>query len=271
MSATAIASLGDKLPPELADEERGTGGQLSDRGDELGACVCVRRIVDERADVVGAQVVQPDARDAVEAREPGKRVGELTTDLLARLAEAGDDEHARPGRRSCQPGEQEQRLAVRPVDVLGHEQQRAPLAEPAEEAADGRLQQEAVGRRVRSGRGLRRGREPRERGQQPRQGCAVVGERGAKSVGIADAQEELEPLEERLVRHRHGRVRHAVADDRAALRRLVCELAHQPRLASARLAAEEDETAFAALGALEQRSGASPSRVRDRRTETATT
>ena len=80
-----------------------------------------------------------------------------------------------------------------------------------------------------------------------------VAEALRERVGIADAQQELEPLPQRLVRRADRGVGGAVEHEHAARRRLVRELAHEPRLAAAGLGREQHEAALAALGPLEQR------------------
>ena len=128
------------------------------------------------------------------------------------------------------------------------------------------LEQVAVGLGVAGG--WRPGRSASELGHEPRQHLAAA-EAALERLGVADAQQELEPLPQRLVRRADRRVRGAVEHEHAARRRLVRELAHEPRLAAAGLAASSTSAALAALGPLEQRAQRRQLARRGRRTGTA--
>ena len=72
-------------------------------------------------------------------------------------------------------------------------------------------------------------------------------ERRAQLVGIGGSRQVVERLDERPVRRAHDGVARAVEDERAVARRLGGELADEPALARARLAAEQDDPASLAL------------------------
>ena len=257
-----------QVAPELAEEQRRAAGQLADRGGELRRRLRVGRGADERADLVVAEPAEREPRHAVEARQVGERVRERGPDLLAAVAVGRDDEQPRLGSRPREPAEQVQRLAVGPVDVVGDEQQRLQRGSSRRSSSDRRaLEQVAVGLRVARRHG--RAGEPLELGHEPRQHLAAVAEALRERVGLADAEQELEPLPQRLVRRADDRVRGAVEHEHAARGRLVRELAHEPRLAAARLAREQHEPALAAPRRARAASAAPPARSRGRRTGTA--
>ena len=83
--------------------------------------------------------------------------------------------------------------------------------------------------------------QTRELGHEPRQRLAAAPRHSPSASGVADPQQELEPLPQRLVRRAHRGVGDPVADEHPACGRLVRELAHQPRLPAAGLAAEQHE------------------------------
>ena len=201
------------------------------------------------------EIAERNLRHAFQARELGQRVGVLAFDLR-RLPQGGDDEHWRLRSHAGETREKQQRLAVRPVDVFDHQQQRTQAAEPAHELGDRGLKQVAVDRRVRtrrrrlpSGQGCKRWRDP---GDQLAAVADTVGERRR----VADTEQEVEPLPQRLVGHRHRRVGGAVTDEHTGGGGLVRELTHEPCLAGARLADQKHRAALAALGTLEQRTRA---------------
>ena len=163
--------------------------------------------------------------------------------LLAPVAIGGNDEHPRLRRRAREPAQELQRLAVGPVQVVGDEQQRPDATEPAAAAPPPR----SAGRSGRSsgspaavaGAPVRRASSGTSRAAASGAAPRHVRER----VGLADAQQELEPLAQRLVRRADGRVRGAVEDEhargrrprgRARARAASCRRRPRPRAAPAR-------------------------------------
>ena len=169
-----------------------------------------------------------------------------------------------------QVAEQEQRRRVGPVAVLEHQQQRAAGADAAEQVGDRGVQAMALGVGV--------GRHGRRQLADP---AGEVGHAGAR----ARRRRRRAP---RAARRRRSRGRAARAPRRTA--RTACgrprrrrrrapatpsaaascgQLAHEPALARARLAAEQDDAAALALGARHQRAERARARRRARRTETS--
>ncbi len=107
------------------------------------------------------------------------------------------------------------------------------------------------------GVGLDRRREPAdarvEIGQQPGQLAAAGAERGAQVGGLHRPRELVERLHERPVGRAHDRIAGAVEHAHALACRLARELAHQPALAGARLAPEQDDMASFAVRQRHQR------------------
>jgi hypothetical protein len=125
------------------------------------------------------------------------------------------------------------------VPVLEHEEHRPPPAHGREQVGHRRVEAVALGVGVRLD-GLRAHRQLR---QQPRQLSAGRAERGLQLLRVDLAGEVVERLHERPVRRVHDRVARAVEHERAAGRRLAGELAHEPALARARLAADDHHPA----------------------------
>ena len=79
--------------------------------------------------------------------------------------------------------------------------------------------------------------------EQPRELTAAGAERGAQLIRLDGPREAVERLNERAVRSVHDLVAGAVQDARAGACRLGRELANEPALARAGLAADEHDTA----------------------------
>ena len=94
-----------------------------------------------------------------------------------------------------------------------------------------------------SGSARRRGRGLAEIGQEPRE---LPAERGGE-VGAEGADELVERLDERPVGRVQHRVAGAIEHERPVLRRAGGELAHEPALARAGLAAEQHDAAVLAV------------------------
>ena len=92
-----------------------------------------------------------------------------------------------------------------------------------------------------------------EVGKQPGELAAAGAERGAQLVGLGGPRELVERLDEGPVGRAHLRVAGAVEDERAVVRRLGGELAHEPALARAGLAAQQDHAAALPVGARHER------------------
>ena len=87
----------------------------------------------------------------------------------------------------------------------------------------------------------------RQIGQKARELAAPGAERRAQLVRIGGSRQVVERLDERPVRGAHDGVARAVENERAVACRLGGELADEPALAGAGLAAEQDDAAALAL------------------------
>ena len=221
-----LARVGERAP-ELADEERVAAGQLADLAGDL------RVGAHELGHLVARQPREPQAHDVLGAAQVGQRLAQRLRHVG--VAEGGQHQQARAGAAARQVPQQAERRPVGPVRVLEHEQHRAVLADPRQQVGDRGVQ--AVADRVRVGVG----RFAPELGQQARELAAGRPERGPQLLGVDDAYEVVERLHEGAVGRAHDRVAGAVEHQRAALGGLCRELAHEPALARAGLAADQHD------------------------------
>ena len=147
------------------------------------------------------------------AREIGERVGERGPDLLAPVAVAASDDEPRLGRRARQAAE---RAAASRRPPSGG--RRTTSSSGCSRLSRRRSSVTALWRRYGRSRRHRSGRwrvQRAELGHEPRQLVASAAETLLERLGVADAQHELEPLPQRLVRNADRRARAPVEDEHA--------------------------------------------------------
>ena len=240
----------DQRAPELAEQERVALGERVQRLRERDRRIAPRRAPDELRHLRVRQAGQPEPDDVV-AAQVGEGLGERGRDVRLRVPERREQQDrgaAGPG----QMAQQQQRRPVRPVQVLEHEQRRAAPRGAVEQTGHGGVEPVALGVRI----GVRRGREPAgprgEVGQEPRELPAGRAQRGGQ-LRTEGADELVERLDERPVRRVQHGIAGAVEHERPVRRRAGGELAYEPALAGAGLAAEQDDAAGLALRSRQQR------------------
>ena len=224
-------------------------GQLGQVGDGGGA----RGAQHELGHLLGRQPAQPQPHHALRAPQLHQRLGQLGGDVGLGVAERGQQQHARVRGGPGQVPQQEQRRRVGPVAVLQHQQQRPAAAGCDQQVGHLAVEPVALGVLV----GHHRLRQPpdhgRQVGQEPRQLAAASAEVVAQAAGIGRPHQLVERLHHRPVGRAHVGVAGAVEHDRARCRGLGRELAHQPALARAWLAADQRDPAALVVGARHQR------------------
>ncbi len=226
-----------QVQDHLLDEERVARGLLAQPRGEIVAAVLAEAVADERGDVVRAEAGERDALVQALAAQVAERRGERVRARQLALAVGADDEQRRGARRADEVGEQQQRAAIGPVQVVEGEDDRAAAA--PQRGVDG-LEQPPP----RAGRVV-----PRRRRVGPRR---------------------AEGLDEGLVGRDRLLEAAAGADRRAGAVGPRAQLGHEAGLADPRLAADEDEPPLAGPGAfvggLEagERGGAADERARVR-------
>jgi hypothetical protein len=198
--------------PQLADQERVAARQLGDPVSQLGRGLLVARgAAHELGDLVGGEATESQPDDVVGAAKVGERLRQRLLHVGLRVAKGRHHEQSRPPRGPRQVAQQAERGGVGPVGVLEHKQHGVVAARALEQVGDRRVQPVALG--------------------------VGIGRRAVRQQAV-DPQ-IAERLHERAVGRTHHRVARAVEDERAAARRVGRELAHEPALARARLAADE--------------------------------
>ena len=205
------ASAVDQAAPQLADEERVAAGHVGDRRCQLGHGLVAGYAAHQLGDVVAGQAAEAQPHDVVGAAQVREHLRQRVGHVGLGVAEGRDQQQPGAPARAGQVPQQAQRGGVGPVRVLEHEHD-GPLA-------PGALQQ--VGHRGVQAMAL---------------GVGVGGRSGAGA-------QLAERLHERAVRRMDDGVARPVEDVRAALGRLAGELAHEPALPRARLAADERDPA----------------------------
>ena len=201
----------------------------------------------QRAQVDGPKAREVDPLDPTGAADPRQPGAELRAGLSLVVAERGYDEHALVAQVAHDEREQVERRGIGPVHVLDDPDDRLAIGQAAQHSEQ-QLEQAALGQRP-VGRAT---------------GCSQLGQQaGELGPGVADQPQPLAPpdlLAHPAQRLDHGQQRRrtageldATSDRHARPRRLraVRELRHEPRLADAGLAADEDRARFAGRGALE--------------------
>ena len=234
----------DQRAPQLADQERVAVGEVADRGRELGRHeVGTRREPDELGHLVAREPGEAQPHDVV-AAQVGERLRERLRHVGLGVAEGGDQEHARrPG--PDEMAQEVERRGVGPVAVLEHEQRRPAPGHAREHVGDRRVEPVALRVGVGVGGTWTLGGAGRQLGQEPRE----LAPSHAQLVGPHRPRQLVERLDERPVGRVHHGVARAVEHERAVARGLGGELAHEPALAGAGLAADQDRSAAFAGGA----------------------
>ena len=121
------------MTQDLGHEERVSVRLLRDVVRELEArCVHLdaRHRRHHLCDLIDLEALQRAALDAVQPVQVRERIGQRMAPVEIRLAVDPQHEQGRVRRRRRHVLEQRQRLAVRPVQVVEHEQQRAVISRP---------------------------------------------------------------------------------------------------------------------------------------------
>jgi hypothetical protein len=238
-----------EMPHELLHEERVASRFPVDRLDRLlrkleaaparGECGQLGGVETSEADPNG----RPVPLEVAEDRRQGVPLGQLAATIGA------DHEHA-VERSGGELAKQEQRGAVRPVEVVEHEQQRLTLGEALDEIRDRREQPAPLHLRL-AGRIRREPRNARSQLGHQTDGVETVAPQNrlelvVRRLGEA-ARECLDPGAERCP------ILLATAVHDGETRRTAGELGRASRLADAPFAGDQDERALAAGGLVEQR------------------
>ena len=236
----------ERLTQHLLEHERVTLGTRVDEVRELGAHVVG---VEDRRDHLG-HVALRHRRHRDRLRQPrsppglhraGQRMAPV--DLVASIG--GEQHHAALDEAPRGVVEELARRAVRPVDVVEHEEQSA-IARPQLEQRHDRLEEPQLGLGGIAG-GCRRGagRELRK------QLCQLLGRRpelGSYVGRVPFAEVVSDRFDERQERKDELGIRAAAPQDVAAeLPRAFAQLRRETGLSDSRLAGEQDETAVASI------------------------
>jgi hypothetical protein len=241
----------DERPPKLVDEKRVSFGEVADRPRQvaepfarIGSCRAPHKL----HHVVAGQAAEPQADDVLGSAEIGERLRERARHVGLAVAERGQQEQARITAGPSEVPEEQQGRSVGPVSVLDDQKHGTHFGDSRQELRDRRVQAMALGvgvcldgwRQLAGALGQMR--------EQPRELTASHAERRTQLVRLDRPRQAVERLHERTVRSAHHLVAGAVQDEHAGARRVDCELAHEPALAGAGLAADEDDAALLAGG-----------------------
>ncbi len=244
LAAAAVdLALVDQRLHDFFDEERIALGLPEDGGAEL---VAHRLLTEQhREQAIGVLAREPAERDAggeALAIPVDERARERMPAIELDLAVRAEREEAVAGEMPKQVVQQRERPLIRPLEVVGEEEEAAPRGEPLEEARDVVEEPQALlGRRERSGSRHR----PEAIGQLGRQlrelGGVLADQLAQRGLGLG-VHPQAQSLDERQVRSRRFVLVAAAAQhDRARDLRLHDQLAREPRLPRARLARNECE------------------------------
>ena len=241
----------DERPPKLVDEERVSFGEVADRPRQIAepfARVGSGRAPHELHHVLAGQPAEPQADDVLGSAEVGERLRERLRHVGLGVAERGEQEQARITAGSREVPQEQQCRSVGPVSVLDDQEHWTLFGDSREELRDGRVEPVALGVGVCLDGWRQLAGALGEMREQPRELTASRAERRTQLVRLDRPREAVERLHERTVWSVHDLVAGAVQDEHAGARRVDCELAYEPALARARLAADEDHAAFLAGG-----------------------
>ena len=227
---------------------------LGARVEPVGELVRRRLLQDAGELLAQLGAVEPLEREPVDAGGP-LELGQHRPQRMAPVQLVGairDDQAQRLLARAAHEERDEvARRAVRPVQVLDRQQHRARAPEPVEQREQ-RLEQPALARaRLLVGAGA----DAAELGQQLGEGVAGRRRQCLGLLGREPARERPQGAHQRRVRDLRAAELQALAEQhaRALLPRAGLELAQEPGLADARLAAHERERRAPGPGALERR------------------
>ncbi len=241
----------DERPPELVDEERVSFGEVADRPRQIAeslARVGSGGAPHELHDVVAGQPTEPQADDVLGSTEVGQRLRERLRHVGLGIAERGEQEHASITARLREVPQEQQGRSVGPVSVLDDQEHWTLFGHRREELRDGRVEPVALGVGIRLDGWRQLAGALAEMRQQPGELTASRAERRTQLVRLDRPRETVERLHERTVGSVHDLVAGAVQDEHAGARRVDGELAYEPALARAGLAADENHAAFLAGG-----------------------
>ncbi len=229
-------------PPQLADEERVSPGQLVDRRGQLPAGVRppARGSLDEIPDLGIGEALEAHPDDVIRAIQVGERVDRLGREFGLAVAEGRDHQEPGPGLGPRQVAEEEEGRGVGPVAVLEDQQQRRPLARAGEQPGHRRVETVTFGVRVGAPPSVQSLDPAGEIGQQPDQLSGSGPERGRQLVVVHRRHQDVERFDERPVGSSHDSVAAAAKLSDAALQP-GGELPRESRLAGPRRAAQQDD------------------------------